>query len=496
MSRLTILDPHEIKLFDKPPRFTAEQQQKYFALTVQLQPLLQRLRTPTNKVCLVLQWGYFRATGRFFMPKDFRVADIQYVSEQLDFTPASIDLNDYCQKPKISRDHEKIILKAMGFKAFNQTAKQLLLEQIQHLAEKSMLPRDMLYFLASHLHQQKIEIPAYHTFTEAITKSYNQVETHLLEIIDCALTQHNINQLDALITNNTSNEGVLSEWKSVNQSLRVKDIVQSILIFKTIKSYFYDYWPIMEKLNLPSATIEYYATWLKKARLSQIKQFPNRNKLYLHLMAFIQHQFYCRQDALIDILLKSVQRIKNKVIKKCLQQEQSTRKERLALLEQMVDEQALLESIFSQINAIVNSNEMTDQSKVDEIKVLLQQYYLDQQPASGQEKPLSKQQQLRRLLNDNNYYEWLERFSVKLHNRVARIVKAAPTDFLDSQQLKIVYDANHQLRLPLYKVFLFFNIASSIKSGHLNEGAHGVKQVRRPSHSCSTGCFIVVEALA
>lgn len=44
MSRLCILTQEEIKTFDKPPRFSLEQRQKYFYLSDKLIPLLQKLR--------------------------------------------------------------------------------------------------------------------------------------------------------------------------------------------------------------------------------------------------------------------------------------------------------------------------------------------------------------------------------------------------------------------------------------------------------------------
>ncbi len=218
MPRLTIFTPEEIQAFDKPPKFTTEQRQKYFELTHSAQSLLQTLRTPTNKVCLLMHWGYFRATGRFFLPKDFRRADMDYVADLLSIGPSLIDLNDYCEKPKISRDHEKLVMKAMQFKPFDQTDKALLYERIQRLAEKHMQPREILYFLASQLHQQKTEIPGYYTFSEAISKIYNQVEAKLLSVIETSITSTQKTAFLKLteINNEDGNELKLSTWKSIN----------------------------------------------------------------------------------------------------------------------------------------------------------------------------------------------------------------------------------------------------------------------------------------
>ena len=54
MPRLSILTTDEINLFDKPPRFSPEQRQKYFSLNDKLIPLLKNLRFATNKVCMIL----------------------------------------------------------------------------------------------------------------------------------------------------------------------------------------------------------------------------------------------------------------------------------------------------------------------------------------------------------------------------------------------------------------------------------------------------------
>ena len=65
-------------------------------------------------------------------------------------------------------------------------------------------------------------------------------------------------------------------------------------------------------LPLNDQATEYYATWFYKADYQQqLSQFSNPTKAYLHLLAFIKHQFYKRQDTLVDILLNSVTSIKN-----------------------------------------------------------------------------------------------------------------------------------------------------------------------------------------
>jgi hypothetical protein len=59
MPRLAILSADEIKAFDKPPRLTAAQREKYFHLSDKLLVLKNKLTSDTSKLAIVLQWGYF-----------------------------------------------------------------------------------------------------------------------------------------------------------------------------------------------------------------------------------------------------------------------------------------------------------------------------------------------------------------------------------------------------------------------------------------------------
>jgi hypothetical protein len=162
MSRLSILTHDEVKLFDQPPRFSFQQRQKYFQLSDKLMPLLKNLRTATHKVGMVLQWSYFRASGRFFSLDHFHSADVRYVTELLDISYSHVDLAVYQQKRKTYREHQQVILKAMNFRVFDTDAKQWLQMQLENLVAKHMQRREIIYYLASQCHQQKIEIPCYH----------------------------------------------------------------------------------------------------------------------------------------------------------------------------------------------------------------------------------------------------------------------------------------------------------------------------------------------
>ncbi len=165
-------------------------------------------------------------------------------------------------------------------------------------------------------------------------------------------------------------------------------------------------------------------------------------------------------------------------------------------MKQLIDEQEYLEKLIIEITEIINQDHLSDHNKISEIKNLIQQNQVIQEKIN-QQAPITKSQQLRQFLNDDTYYNMLEKLSMRLQRRVSRIVKSvdfnsdtsdpkiisaiqyfkqkdgnidqhAPTEFLDNNQKRIVYDADNKIRQSLYKVLLFIHMASCIKAGSLN----------------------------
>ena len=71
MSRLKIINSNDIKAFDSPPVFNGEERKRFFCLPQWASELVERFRTPTNKIGFILQFGYFKATNRFFVARKY-----------------------------------------------------------------------------------------------------------------------------------------------------------------------------------------------------------------------------------------------------------------------------------------------------------------------------------------------------------------------------------------------------------------------------------------
>lgn len=83
MSRLSILTDNEKSEFDHPPILSPDTKLLYFSITKDLEKRINALRTSTNKVGFLLQYGYFKACNRFFVASKFHKDDIECVAKVL-----------------------------------------------------------------------------------------------------------------------------------------------------------------------------------------------------------------------------------------------------------------------------------------------------------------------------------------------------------------------------------------------------------------------------
>ena len=228
----------------------------------------------------------------------------------------------------------------------------------------------------------------------------------------------------------------------------------------------------------------------------QIKQFPDRNKTYLYLIAFIQHQYYLRQDTFTDILLRCVQSSKNTTIKNLNKAEQLSRTERKAAVRHLTKSNHNYKILIDEITEITKSLVLTDSGKVKEISKLIAEYEHQKEEIEQQKLELFEKS-LDSIVKDKDYFDILEKLSVKLQHRVAGILKAvvfnesnsdealmkaisnfvhkggrvtniAPTKFLEATEKEVLMGDNKVFRSSLYKILLFIHIADAIKSGELN----------------------------
>lgn len=309
MSRLTLLTEAEQQEFEYPPMLTTEAKAICFSRNDNLKSEIKRLRGTTNKVGFLLQYAYFKVCKRFFTANRFRIEDAEYATKLLGLSPCDVNLSAY--KERTPLNHQKKVLELFEYKSYSSQA-DWIEKEVQMRVERVLEPRTLFLDILHVLHENYIEIPTYNTLAETIAEHYLDHESQLLSCVDEELTSAQKKALTSLVQDpKTRRAFPITQYKTVNQSLKPKSIQASVNLFKSLHDIFEPLVPLLKKLQLTLESCQHYATWVKKAKLFQLKQFSDMRKLYLRLSAFIQHQYFIRQDNFVDIYLRAVQSAKN-----------------------------------------------------------------------------------------------------------------------------------------------------------------------------------------
>ncbi len=503
-THLKIISNKEILAFDTPPKFSGEQRKIFFSIPVWARETLTSFRTQTNKVGFVLQLGYFKAVNKFFVANRFHQNDIEFIARRLEIPLKDICLAEY--KERSFGRHQEIILKNLGNRKFDENAKKLLIEEALSLCSKQTKPRLMFLSLVDFLRQKKIEVPTYHAISNIITRSLRDFEKDLVFLLEQNLSEQDrqileelLKEEDEYIDGTKKNLKLkryrLSSLKRSNQSAKPSQIKENIGDLKALYTLFQKLEPVIERLNLSPEIIEYYAQIVIKSKIFQMHQ--RESKRHLLLLAFVIHRFYQLNDVLVDILIHSVQSALNSSIRENKEKFYEERQARHQIISKLSQKLTKYLGVLEQIKTAVRDKALSDQEKVNEIKLFLPN---DQnlEYISLQEELEHLGKEARRITKNDDYYDILESKSIKLQNRVSGIIKhlefdrgtsnkelieaieyykikdgiliKPPLGFLDTGEQSRVFDFGKQekSRMSLYKVMLFGHVATCIKSGKLN----------------------------
>jgi TnpA family transposase len=459
--------------------------------------ILDNLRTPTNKVGFMLQLGYFKANGKFYTADQFRQKDIQYIVQILGLDSNDVTLTMY--QKKIPIDHRKKILSFLAWKGLDTMQQNQLAEHINEHTKNQLTSKQLFLLAIDYCWNNKIEVPSTNQLTLIITKAYNQYESRQLNKLGKILTYDDKAHLLSLVE--TSGEQKprmirppITLLKSINQSLRPLDIQENVNSFEIIKQYFYQFQSTIEQLELTDQATEYFSTWVQKAETFQLSSFASKNKLFFHLLAYIKHQFYLRQDILVDIFLKSVQATINAANKQLTTRENTTRSERNKAIRKVATSNKDSRQLIESITEIIKSSLLSETGKITKIEELVDEYH-NVHDINEKERIIELEKSLDSITKNQCFFDALESLSIKLQRRVSKIAKTldfdretsdpellsaidylksaneigtdAPINFLETYEKEVIIE-NGKTRISLYKVLLFIHMMNAIKSGKLN----------------------------
>jgi TnpA family transposase len=261
-----------------------------------------------------------------------------------------------------------------------------------------------------------------------------------------------------------------------------------------VRGLYHQLSPALQAIALKPGGIQYYAHSVIRSEIFQLTRRGDPER-YLHLLAFIAHQYYRLQDNLVDVLLASLRSFQNGAIREhkelCYARREQLNESLKVLLEGI--ERGLV-STLTTIGSITEDRALSDVEKVTRIRALLAtretRRLLEKDPIVELKASLASE------LGEDDYYKILESKSVWIQNRVNPVLKAltfqagpsvrklvdavehfkekdgavdksAPAGFLDPEEGAAVQKEG-KFRVSLYKALLFLHVQSGIKSGALN----------------------------
>lgn len=499
MSLLTILSSSEQSSFDSPPTFTSEDRITQFTTTNTELMFIQSLKTPTNQVGFLLQFGYFKVSGKFFTADKFKQKDIAYVANSLSVKLSDLKLSHYQKKTGIT--HRTKILSMVCWKPMSNAHLKLLKQHIERLVQKQLPPKHIFSSAINYCWEHKFEIPSTYTLITLITDSYNIFEEKLLNILQNKMTDTQQKSLTMFIEGNPTTDSdslprpQITLLKKINQSLLPGDIQENVKAFITFRDYFMEFKCLIDELKLFDSATHYLATWVKKAKTFQINQFPNKMKSFLYLIGYIKHQYYLRHDTLVDIFLKAVHAANNAARKKELEFDKLQKPTQQKAFKTVTLAGKSSRALIDEMRITVKSPTLLEANKLATIEALLDEYDT-QHDKKTIDNVIKLEESLESTKDNRIYFDALESLSLKLQNRVTQIAMALefnlntsdknvmkaiahfkitgsevgnkpPQLFLKAEEKNVIYN-NEKLRTSLYKILLFSHMKDSIKAGKLN----------------------------
>jgi hypothetical protein len=501
MPRMKILNSIEREAFDSPPTFNSVERKRCFDFPAPIQDIASSLRTASNQLVFLLSCGYFKATERFYPVQTFHRRDLAYVADRIAVTLETINLTDY-PKQTMAR-HQAAILHFYGFRAFKPHGRALLAADIARLVQSHLKPKLIFSRALEVLVREKIEVPGYFPLAALILTAINRHNRQLTATVEELLTPATRALLDALLLQERTDAAPtpgsnaaykLTLMKKLSQSTKPSKVKERVADLKLVDERFRLLKPVLDQLCLGQDGTQYYAYGVIKAQIFQLTR-RGEHERYLHLIAFIAHQYYRVHDNLVDVLLSSLQSFQNSAQREHKDQCYARREQRNESLKTLVGflDPGVFETL-ARINVVTQDTVSTDTEKVQRIRAL---------PADNQvaqsldpDKLVELKAALVTELSEDDYYLILAAKSVRMQNRISPILKAvtflaepnalhlqaaiehfrhkdgaidktAPVDFLTPDESKAV-TRDGQFGVSLYKALLFLQVQSAIKSGTLN----------------------------
>jgi len=184
--------------------------------------------------------------------------------------------------------------------------KHELRELTVYAPRQRQLLRELLHILNKH----NVVIPKHTTLQSLVSQAWNQEQKHVLSLYLRHTTKDQRKTILALL-DEAEEEAAILTMKADLRSFNTHDLWKEIEKYARLKSIFNMAKIVLEKLNFPLTTCQYYASlvhYYDRSHMQRIK--PQKMGLYLLCYAFIRYPVV--NDILIDAFKKRILGIQNK----------------------------------------------------------------------------------------------------------------------------------------------------------------------------------------
>ncbi len=264
--------------------------------------MVESARSPTMKLFIVLQLGYFKVSHQFFMFTWQEVAnDRAYLAARYFHNEP---LTDRLPSKNTRLLQQKRVLRCHQYCRFGPTAYRFLVAKARQLCRIHVQPRFMLTELLRILETERIAVPAYSTFQKLISLATTEEHRRLSALIQTQVPLPIQQSLNTLLTV----EGSFYQLTALKKRAKdfklnqIRQEIQKHVNTHPLYQFAQEYLPTLEISN---ENIRYYASLAEYYPVHRL-QHMTTSQAHLYLLCFVAHCFEQISDNLITSFIHQV----------------------------------------------------------------------------------------------------------------------------------------------------------------------------------------------
>lgn len=288
-------------------------------------------------------------------------------------------------------------------------------------------PKTIFHAAIEHLVANRVAVPGYHRLQELILSAISRFRTRQMDLIDAHLPEKLASELDLPLSEKEGSDGTmrsqLAVLKQNSQSVRPRAAKDRLANHTDLSDLFQQLEPIIEKLGWDRNRPRNYALAVMKSDPHDLRRRKAADH-YLHLIAFIAHQYFVLQDNLVATLLSSVKATESAATREykdwCYVERKSQAAKLRAQIRAFEDH---FQSAKATLRCVFEAHDLTDSDKLSSLQMLL--FPVDTEPVLSDAilKDMKDDAGLSQT-DDAPYYNILEAKSRRLQNQVSGVMKS------------------------------------------------------------------------